>query len=128
MDYRIKSVTSPPISMQLLDTNGSPVTGLGTAPTVTLSKNGAAFGSATGSVAELGTGYYAFTPSATDVGTDGVLIVRMAGTGAVTDTKELMIIESTGVLPSGFAPPAYTPIGELPSDPNADHVTVHNGQ
>lgn len=56
------------------------VTGL--SPTVTISKNGGAFGSPTGTVAEVSSGWYKLTPSAADVGTLGPLCIHVTGTGA----------------------------------------------
>jgi len=61
------------------------VTGLGATPTLTISKNGAAFAAkdAGSSVAELATGYYAVTLSATDTNTLGNLGIKVVGTGAM---------------------------------------------
>lgn len=56
------------------------VTGL--SPTVTISKNGGAFASPTGTTAEVGSGWYKHTPSAADVGTLGPLVLHATGTGA----------------------------------------------
>jgi hypothetical protein len=128
MEYRIKGATSPAITFRLVDSNGAAVTGLGAAPTVRVSKNGGAFAAGGGTVAELESGYYAYTPAAADVDTDGTLILTMSGTGAVTATAEFLIIESTGVLPTGYAPPAYTPVASLPADPNVDDITVWDGK
>lgn len=124
MDYRIKGTTSPPITFRLLSAGGEPVTGLGTAPVVKVSKNGGAYATSSGTVAELEAGEYAFTPAAGDVNTAGTLHLTMTGTGAVTAFEELVILESTGVLPTGYAPPAYTPVRELPADPNADNIYI----
>lgn len=127
MNYRIKGTTSPPITFRLLAVDGSPVTGLGTAPVVQVSKNGGAYATSSGTVAELSAGEYAFTPAAADVNTAGTLHLTMTGTGAVVAYEELVILESTGVLPTGYAPPAYTPISELPDDPNADNIYIWKG-
>lgn len=50
---------------------------------VTLSKNGAAFAPATGTVTELTLGHYYLMPSAADAGTLGPLVVRATAPGAV---------------------------------------------
>ena len=58
----------------------SPVTGA--TPTVTISKNGAAFAAVSGTVAEVGNGWYKLTPAATDVDTLGPLLIHATATGA----------------------------------------------
>lgn len=58
----------------------TPVTGL--SPAVTLSKNGGAFASPAGVVAEIGSGWYRLTPGAADVATLGMLILHASGAGA----------------------------------------------
>lgn len=62
-------------------TGRTPATGL--APAVTLSKAGAAFAAAAGSVAEISSGWYKLTPTAADTGTLGDLAVR--ATAATAD-------------------------------------------
>jgi len=52
----------------------SPATGL--SPTVTLSKNGAAFGSPSGAVTEIANGWYQVAGNATDTGTLGDLLLH----------------------------------------------------
>jgi hypothetical protein len=54
--------------------------------TVTLSKNGGAFAAAGGSVAEVASGWYAFSPNTTDSNTLGPLVVR--ATAASCDDAE----------------------------------------
>jgi len=60
----------------------SGVTGLGTAPVVTLSKNGGAFAAAAGTVSEIGSGWYALAGNTTDSNTLGPLLLHAVGTGA----------------------------------------------
>jgi len=58
------------------------VTGLtGASPTVLLSKNGGAFTSPAGTVAEIANGWYKLTPSGADVTTNGMLILHATATG-----------------------------------------------
>lgn len=64
----------------------------GITPTVTLSKNGATFTSATGTIAEIGNGWYKLTPSAADVGTLGSLVLHATGTGADPADVEFEVI------------------------------------
>lgn len=58
----------------------TPKTGL--SPTVTISKNGGAFGSPAGTTAEVGNGWYKLTPTAADTNTQGGLILHATGTAA----------------------------------------------
>lgn len=54
----------------------------GITPTVTLSKDGAAFAAASGSVTEVGNGWYSLAGNATDRNTLGTLLLHATGTGA----------------------------------------------
>ena len=54
----------------------------GLTPTVTLSKNAAAFGAAAGAVTEISSGWYKLAANATDSGTLGPLLLRATATGA----------------------------------------------
>lgn len=54
----------------------------GVAPTVTISKNGAAFGAPAGAVSEIGNGWYALSGNATDRNTLGGLLIHATATGA----------------------------------------------
>lgn len=58
----------------------TPVTGL--TPTVTLCKNGAAFGAAAGAVTEVANGWYCVAGNATDTNTLGPLVLHATGTAA----------------------------------------------
>ena len=58
----------------------SPVTGA--VPTVTLSKDGAAYAAAVGAVTETGNGWYKVAGNATDSGTLGVLLLHATAAGA----------------------------------------------
>lgn len=60
----------------------------GLSPTVTLSKNGASFASPSGSVSEIGNGWYKVAGNATDTNTNGPLLLHATGTGAdATDDR-----------------------------------------
>ena len=54
----------------------------GLTPTVTLSKNGGAFGSPAGAVSEIGSGFYKVAATATDSNTLGILALTATATGA----------------------------------------------
>ena len=70
------------------------LTGLvsGTSLTVTLSKNGAAFASPAGTVAELSSGWYVLSPTVADSGTNGPLLLHASGTGADPTDKEFNVV------------------------------------
>jgi hypothetical protein len=59
----------------------SPVTGLGSAVTVTLSKNGGSFAAPSGAISEVGNGWYKVAASAADASTNGPLLLHAYGTG-----------------------------------------------
>lgn len=83
MSYDIYKDTAdvPLLFLMVLTTDGtSPATGL--SPTVTLSKNGAAFGAPSGAVTELSAGWYKVAANATDSNTFGALLLHATGTGA----------------------------------------------
>lgn len=69
-----------PFLLVLTSDHISPATGL--TPTVTLSKNGAAFASPSGAVTEIANGWYKIAGNATDTGTLGSLLLHATGTGA----------------------------------------------
>lgn len=67
----------------LLTSSADHVTGLaGASPTVTVSKNGAAFASPAGSVAEVGDGWYKLVPAGPDVTTNGIFLLHAVADGA----------------------------------------------
>jgi hypothetical protein len=67
----------------LVDSSGVVVAGLGTAFTVSVSKNGGAFVSGTGTKAEIGSGWYSYELTASETDTVGPLAVTAIGAGAV---------------------------------------------
>lgn len=81
---RKQSTTTYPINFLLVSSADhiTAVTGLGAAPVVTLSKNGAAFGAAIGAVSEIGSGWYSLAGNATDRNTLGELLMHATGAGA----------------------------------------------
>lgn len=82
MKQRQQSSTSYLITFLMVD-SADHVTGkTGLTPTVTISKDGAAFGSPSGAVSEIGNGWYALAGDATDRDTLGDLLIHATGTGA----------------------------------------------
>lgn len=66
--------------------------------TVTLSKNGGSFVSATGTVAEIANGWYKLTPSAADVGTTGSLALHAEASACEPRDKEYEVVPDRGYL------------------------------
>jgi len=60
--------------------------------TVTLSKNGAAFAVAAGTVAEIANGWYKLTPTVADTGTLGALQLHATATGADPTDEEQTVV------------------------------------
>ena len=81
--YQLKqSQTARPLLFLMVDSadHTTPKTGL--SPTVTISKNGAAFGSPAGAVTEVSAGWYKVAGNATDANTLGVLVLHAEAVGA----------------------------------------------
>ena len=89
MRQRQRNSTMYPISFFMAD-SADRVTGkTGLTPTVTLSKNGGAFGAASGAVSEIANGWYRLAGNAGDRDTLGELIVHAEATDA--DPADLLV-------------------------------------
>ena len=83
MSYEIKqSSTAYPLMFLMVDSSDHITAKTGLSPTVTLSKAGGSFASPSGSVSEIGSGWYKVAGNATDSGTLGPLVLHATGTGA----------------------------------------------
>src|SRR5690242_16387347 len=83
MLYTLKqSQTARPLLFLLVSSTDHTSPATGKTPTVTLSKNGAAFASPAGAVSEVGSGWYQVAGNATDTGTLGPLLLHATATGA----------------------------------------------
>lgn len=81
--FPIRQATADKIPIKLLDASGNPVTGI-VAPTITLSKDGAAFAALSdGTWTELAGGHYTVDVDATDTDTVGSIVLRVIGVGFV---------------------------------------------
>ena len=93
MRRRAQNSTSHPILFFMADETDH-ITGLtGLTPTVTLSKNGGAFGAADGTVSGVGNGWYALAGDADDRDTLGTLILHAEATGADPFDMDIEIAE-----------------------------------
>lgn len=83
MGYYIQRATAAkPLLFLMVDSTDHISGKAGLAPTVTLSKNGAAFAAPAGAVTELANGWYAVAANATDNATLGPLLLHATATGA----------------------------------------------
>ncbi len=83
----VKSSTTRVLMFLMVDSTDHVTGKTGLTPTVTLSKNGAAFGSPAGAVSEVANGWYKVAGNATDSNTEGPLALHATATGAdPTDT------------------------------------------
>lgn len=79
---RKQSTTDYPIIFWMADSTDHVTGKTGLTPTVTISKNGGAFGAASGAVSEIANGWYSLAGNATDRNTLGSLAINAAATGA----------------------------------------------
>lgn len=104
MGYLLKSSsTAKPLLFLMVDSADhlSPKTGL--SPTVTISKNGAAFASPAGAVTELANGWYKVAGNATDTATVGPLVLHATGSGADPTDEQYNVV--------AFDPDSATSLG-----------------
>lgn len=104
--------TTPKIEFVLVDAAGVEVTGLGGGFTVTLSKNGGAFGASAGSKAEIGSGWYRYTPTAAETNTVGPLALAITGAGALQQNL-LFDVEAAPAVPSTVTAGVYTTLAAV---------------
>lgn len=122
--------TTPIIPLKLY-LSGSNTDATGKTVAVTISKNGAAFGNPSAgatNATEIGNGWYYYTPSATDSGTNGALIVR--GTASGCDNSEVLhfIVPATnGRLSALPATACTTNASLLTSGSSTDQIAVSSG-
>lgn len=89
---RKQSDTTYPLFFFMVDSSDHITGKTGLTPTVTISKNGAAFGGISGAVSEVGIGLYKIAGNATDSNTVGELWIHATGTGAdPTDTSYTIV-------------------------------------
>jgi uncharacterized membrane protein len=94
MKSRQQSSTSYPINFLMID-SADHITGKATLTvTVTISKNGGAFGAASGAVTEIANGWYSLAGNATDRNTLGEFLIHATATGADPFDEKYEIISS----------------------------------
>lgn len=92
MKLRKQSSTDYPICFLMVDSTDHVTAETGLSPTVTISKNGGSFASPSGTVSEVGSGWYKLAGNATDRNTLGELLIHATATGAdpVDDRYEIV--------------------------------------
>lgn len=119
------------IALQLFLT-GTATEATGKTVAITISKNGAAFGNPSAgatNATEIGNGWYYYAPSATDTGTNGILIVR--GTAASCDNTTALhhVVPATnGRLSALPATAVTTNASLLTSGTGTDQLSVASGR
>ena len=94
--YREIANGSTPVAVLLMVSTSDGTTAVtGITPTVEVSKNGGAFAAATNSVSEISDGWYKVTLTATETNTNGPLIVRATGTGAMEWRDVGLVVTAT---------------------------------
>jgi hypothetical protein len=108
------------IPFVMVNTSGTEVTGLAGTFTVTLSRNGGAFGASAGAKSELGNGWYLYTATAAECATAGPLALRVTGTGCAQQNLVLRVAASPSTLGSGAITFTYTLTNSVDGLPIAD--------
>jgi hypothetical protein len=85
----------------MVASNGTVVTGLGTAIVVSVSKNGAAFVAGAGTKTEIGSGWYTYELTAAETDTVGPLAVKVTGAGAVQQNLLFQVDWAAYAAPAG---------------------------
>ena len=127
---RQKSTTTYPINFLMVDATDHVTGKTGLTPTVTLSKNGAAFAAAAGAVTEISSGWYSLAGNATDRNTLGELLVHATATGADPFDIQYAIVDydpfaAIGAIQADYARRTgdYAPIGEYDTQLDANIST-----
>lgn len=108
MRQRQQSTTTYPIPFFLAQATDH-LTGLtGQTPSVTISKNGGAFGPAAGAVSEVGNGWYVLAGNATDRATLGALLIHAEAAGADDYDMDYYIVRYDPFQTAGTRPNTYT--------------------
>lgn len=81
MSYQLQDYKQQPIPFVMIDGNGNEVSGLGVNVTVQLSWDGGAFIAGSGTVSELGNGWYAYLMPAAEA--HGVISIKLTGAGCI---------------------------------------------
>jgi hypothetical protein len=99
-----QSQTAEPLVFMMVDALLHIAGKTGASPTVTISKNGGAFGSPAGAVSEIANGWYKVAPNATDFDTLGSLILHAEASGAdPVDDRYQVVAQNRRVTSMGLS-------------------------
>lgn len=100
----IKQSSTTPICFLLVQSSDHITGATGVAPTVTISKAGAAFSAPVGAVAEIANGWYKLTPTSGDTDTLGEFLLHAEGTGTdpVDDRVRIVAFDPDAVANLGL--------------------------
>ena len=93
--YREIANGTTPVMVFLMVSDDGTTAVTGITPAVEVSKNGGAFAAATNSVSDISDGWYKVTLTATETNTNGPLIVRATGTGALEWRDVGLVVAAT---------------------------------
>lgn len=116
-----------PIPFVMVDSNGDEVTGLTDTFTVTLSKNGSAFGASAGAKSELGNGWYLYTATAGECDTGGALALRITGAGADQQNLVYLVRDVPAEVWANTARTLTMTSAEVEAVLVGDLITIHRG-
>jgi hypothetical protein len=124
---RKQSSTDYPIAFLMVDEEDHVTGKTGLIPTVTISKNGAAFATADGLVSELSNGWYVLEGNADDRDTLGDLLIHVSAAGADPSDLQYAIVEydpftflSASLFPAGAIEYTYTVLSDITPVSGAD--------
>jgi len=117
MIARKQSTTNYPIQFLMVDSINHVIAKTGLTPTVTISKNGGAYGAASGAVTEVGNGVYSLAGNATDRETLGELMIHASASGADPVDMKVLIVS--------YDP--FTDIASILADTGTDGVKLASG-
>lgn len=121
---RIDNGTAAVIVFFMADSSDHRTAKTGLTPSVNISKNGGAFASSGGTVAEISNGFYKYTFTATETNTNGPLAVRITGTAADEwrDIHEVRTLEADKSTLDSLVTTIGTPVN---ADISADIAATH---
>ena len=121
MSYPILQSSTEAALLFFLVQSSDHITGLtGATPTVTLSKNGGAFASPSGTVSEISSGWYKVAANATDTGTLGPLALH--ATAASADPCDIVVAIIVGYDQAALATPTNITAGTITTTTNLTNL------
>lgn len=127
-EARQQSSTSYPILLYMVLSSDHVTPATGKTLTVTLSKNGGAFASASGAVSEIANGWYSLAGNATDRNTLGTLAIKATASSCDDVAKVIEIITSDPFAAGATAADVWTYATRTLTAPTPTYSPVHGYQ